>query len=69
LNNWDAQKMCLTRLVKVLSDHHGGDDPEWLARYTAQLINKYKDNLDVAITTFQNALPEYQRIAYLDAIG
>jgi hypothetical protein len=66
---WKSKKEHLEKLVKELSDLHGGDNPEWLANYKQDLIKRFHNRLDEAILCFQSALPEYQRIAYLDLIG
>lgn len=68
MDTWKSKKEHLENLVKELSDLHGGDEPEWLANYKQDLMKRFHHHLDDAIMCFQNALPKYQRIAYLEAI-
>ncbi len=52
--SWRAKRDYLCKLIKQVSDENGGDDVEWLREYARDMINKYADNLDVAIECFES---------------
>lgn len=53
-----AKKNILRILIKKVSNIHGGDDPEWLEEYIQEVISKYKNNYDTAISCFEHFLHE-----------
>ena len=51
--SWQQKREYVCKLVKIVSDHYGGDDPLWLEQYTQDLINRYVYELDIAIVCFE----------------
>lgn len=56
LNSWKEKRDYLCKLIKIVSDEHGGDDIEWLREYAKDVIKKYSNDLDVAIVAFESLL-------------
>jgi hypothetical protein len=54
LNSWKEKRDYLCKLIKKVSDEHGGDDIEWLREYAKDVIKKYSNDLDVAIVAFES---------------
>jgi hypothetical protein len=65
LYNWKASRDYLAKLIKEVSDHHGGDDPAFLDKHIAEVVTKYADDLGTAIAAYESAHPECQRKAYM----
>lgn len=51
--SWKERKNYLCKLIKKVSDEYGGDDSEWLREYAKEMINRYRDNLEVPIGCFE----------------
>ena len=49
---WIAKKNQICGLIKKISDHHGGDDVEWLREYARKVIEANKDDLQKALDCF-----------------
>lgn len=49
---WVAKKMHLWSIIKKVSDHYGGDDPEWLKQYAADVVEASADDLTKAVNCF-----------------
>lgn len=58
--SWFDQKKYLVVLIKKLSDYHYGDDPEWLAAYSREVVESYKHGLQTAIRCFESLIPGEQ---------
>lgn len=54
--SWKERKNYLCRLIKQVSDENGGDDEEWLMEYAKEMINRYRDNLEVPIKCFEDLI-------------
>lgn len=50
----DYQRRRLVELIKEVSDLNGGDDPAWLAEYTAEVLKDWSDKLHSAIICFED---------------
>jgi hypothetical protein len=46
------KKNRICKLIKLISDHHGGDDIDWLRGYCREVIQKNKDDLNVPLAAF-----------------
>ena len=51
--SWKERKNHLCKLIKKVSDKYGGDDTEWLREYAKEMINRYRDKLEVPIDCFE----------------
>lgn len=51
-----AKKLALKSLVRQVSKKFGGDDIEWLADYSNEVILKNEGDIDKAILCFENLL-------------
>ena len=49
---WIAKKHQVCILIKNISDHHGGDDIEWLRDYCREVIELNKDDIQSALDCF-----------------
>lgn len=49
MNSWKSRCDELARLIKIISDHYGGDDPEFLADYVADIAASHGDAIQDAI--------------------
>jgi len=54
MRSWKEQKNKLCNLIKMISDHYGGDDLDFLRSYCAEVINTYKDDLKTALQCFED---------------
>ncbi len=53
LISWKEKKNRICKLIKLISDHHGGeDDLEELRDYCKTVIESHKDDLNVPLATF-----------------
>ena len=49
---WIAKKMHLWSIIKRISDHYGGDDPEWLKAYAKDIVEAFPEDLNIALNCF-----------------
>jgi hypothetical protein len=56
MSAWKIKRDRLAILIKKCSDMFGGDDQKWLKEYGLELINDWKDNLDVPISACEDIL-------------
>lgn len=54
MNSWREKRDYLCKLIKIVSDEHGGDDLDWLREYARDVIKKYSNDLDIAIVAFES---------------
>jgi hypothetical protein len=52
--SWREQADKLSKLIKKVSDQYGGDDADFLETYTAEIIAKYRTNLQEPIACFES---------------
>lgn len=52
--SWRDQAAKLSKLIKKVSDQAGGDDADFLETYTAEIITKYRTNLQEPIACFES---------------
>jgi len=50
--SWKEKKNRICKLIKLISDYHGGDDIDWLRDYCKEVIAKHHDNLDSPLAMF-----------------
>lgn len=51
--SWKNKRNELCKLIKKVSDQHGGDNIEWLRSYAYDVVVANKDDLDKAIECFR----------------
>ena len=61
--SWKNKKNTLCKLIKRISDLHGGDDLAWLTAYAKQVLRDWANHLDSALICFQD-LAEQAEIIY-----
>lgn len=49
---WVAKKMHLWSIIKKVSYHYGGDDPEWLKAYASDVVEASSEDLTKAVDCF-----------------
>ena len=52
--SWKDKKYTIESLIRLISEHYGGDDSEWLNDYCSEIIIKYKSNLDLPLRCFES---------------
>jgi len=52
--SWKDKKNKICLLIKQISDHHGGDDVNWLREYAKEVIDKNKHDLEFALECFED---------------
>lgn len=50
--SWKRKRDQLIKLIKKISEQHGGDDPAWLADYTGDIVFDHSENLDIPLACF-----------------
>ncbi len=58
------RKYTISILIKKISFHYGGDDPAFLDIYIAEVIEKWKDNMQIAQECFQDVFNYTRAGAY-----
>lgn len=56
MRSWKDKKDYICKLIKQISDLHGGDDPNDLEEYCTDVIKKYSNDLETAIRCFEDVL-------------
>lgn len=56
LRGWKEKRDYLIQLIKKISDQNGGDDPLWLKAYTEDIVNKYRENLEIPIKCMESLI-------------
>lgn len=64
--SWNEQRKELQRLIKLISDHNGGDDPKWLYDYCQEVITNYHANLEDALTCFQSLAEQLEHVSKIN---
>lgn len=59
--SWMEKRKEIYRLIKKISDHYGGDDGQWLKEYAKGMVEKNKENLDVALECFRDLEKQINR--------
>lgn len=54
VTSWIEKRNRIAKLIKLLSDCYGGDDPEFLREYFFEIIDKNKDNLQFPLDCFED---------------
>ena len=49
---WIAKKNQLGTLIKKISDSYGGDDINWLRNYCIDVIEAYREDIQMALDCF-----------------
>lgn len=52
--SWKAKRKRIYEMIKKISDHYGKDDIGWLRDYAKEVINHYKDELQIALYCFDD---------------
>ena len=56
MKSWKEKANYLLKLIKKLSDQHGGDEEIFLKEYGNEVIKKYAAELEVAIECFEELI-------------
>ncbi len=59
---WKEKRNRLCNLIKKVSDENGRDDLEWLKAYCVEIIQVYKERLDVPILAFQDLVKKEHKV-------
>ncbi len=62
--SWKERKFFIIALIKNISKAYGGDDPAFLDIYIAEVIEKWKDNMQIAQECFQDVFNYTRAGAY-----
>lgn len=62
MESWKEKRNRLVGLIKELSDLHGGDDKKWLEEYCQEVVMAYKNDLDTALTCFDDLVKQKKKI-------
>lgn len=56
MDSFKKKSDSLFDLIKKVSDYYGGDDVEWLRKYTNEVIKNNSEDIDRAIECFKSLI-------------